>query len=290
MTTLAPDSHRADLRDYLSERDLAERWGVSLRTVQRRVNTANLKPVGVQDRLPHFHKHEVEAYESSKSISPRPGRSRNTRRPIFSVCIAHRKGGQSKTSTCFYLSRELSAVGHRVILRDIDAQRSLTKVLRALSAAEDDFGRLHFLNRVVLVPDGAPLPFQPDIELIDTPPALDDSVPGIRRADALIIPVLTEFQGVVALQDMLEYLAATHDKHPHLQIIGILPTRFIRRWEVQEGFLNEIRSLGARFGVRVFDPIPESKAVMTFSMAGRLWRPVADSVVEAMQEARARGR
>jgi cellulose biosynthesis protein BcsQ len=174
------------------------------------------------------------------------------------------------------------------VLRDIDAQRSLTKVLRALNATEDDFGRLHFLRRVVLVPDGAPLPFEPDIELIDTPPALDDSVPGIRRADALIIPVLTEFQGVVALQDMLEYLTATRDQHPHLRIIGVLPTRFIRRWEAQEGFLREIQSLGIRFGVRVFEPIPESKAVMTFSMAGRLWRPVAECVLDAMQEAQSR--
>jgi cellulose biosynthesis protein BcsQ len=106
-----------------------------------------------------------------------------------------------------------------------------------------------------------PFPFKPDVELIDTPPALDDSVPGILRADALIIPLLTEFQGVLALQDMLEYLAATREKHPALQIIGILPTRFVRRWKPQEGFLQEIRLLGEGFGVYVFDPIPESKAV-----------------------------
>jgi hypothetical protein len=49
-----------------------------------------------------------------------------------------------------------------------------------------------------------------------------------------------------------------------------LPTRFIRRWTAQESFLQEIRALGQRFGVSVFDPIPESKSVMTFSMAGHL--------------------
>jgi cellulose biosynthesis protein BcsQ len=88
---------------------------------------------------------------------------------------------------------------------------------------------------------------------------------------------------------MLEYLAATRDKHPALQIIGILPTRFIRRWQPQEAFLREIRSLGERFGVYVFDPIPESKAVMTFSMTGRLWRPVADRIIQVMMEAPPRG-
>jgi cellulose biosynthesis protein BcsQ len=101
----------------------------------------------------------------------------------------------------------------------------------------------------------------------------------------LIIPVLTEFQGVVALQDMLEYLEGTRTKHEQLRLLGILPTRFIRRWEAQEQFLREIQSLGTRFGVRVFDPIPESKAVMTFSMAGRLWRGVAEAIEQAMHEA-----
>jgi len=47
---------------------------------------------------------------------------------------------------------------------------SLTKILRALGTPEDEFGRFTFLRRVALVPDGAPLPFKPDIELIDTHP------------------------------------------------------------------------------------------------------------------------
>jgi cellulose biosynthesis protein BcsQ len=289
MTTLVRQSRTEVFRDYLSERELAERWGVSARTVHRRIAGARLSPVGVEDRLPHFHRRDVEAYEAKQSIAARGGQRRILKSPIFSVCIAHRKGGQSKTSSCFYLARELSAAGKRVVLRDLDVQRSLTKILRALGTSEDEFGRLTFLRRVALVPDGAPLPFKPDIELIDTPPALDDSVPGILRADALIIPLLTEFQGVLALQDMLEYLAATRDKHPALQIIGILPTRFIRRWQPQEGFLQEIRSLGERFGVYVFDPIPESKAVMTFSMTGRLWQPVADRIIQVMMEAPPRG-
>src|SRR5438132_12921593 len=100
MTTLVRESRPEVFRDYLSERDLAKRWGVSLRTVQRRVNSArSLAPVGVQDRLPHFHRRDVEAYEANRSIAPRMGRSRPLS-PIFSDCVAHRKGGQSKTSSC----------------------------------------------------------------------------------------------------------------------------------------------------------------------------------------------
>src|SRR5438132_6848589 len=120
MTTLVHAGRSEVFRDYLSERDLAERWGVSLRTVQRRMSAAgSLAPVGVQDRLPHFHRRDVEAYESNRSIAPRMGHSRPLKSPIFSVCVAHRKGGQSKTSSCFYLARELSAAGKRVVLRDL---------------------------------------------------------------------------------------------------------------------------------------------------------------------------
>src|SRR5205823_3025625 len=79
---------------------------------------------------PHFHRRDVEAYEAKQSSEARGGQRRVLKSPIFSVCIAHRKGGQSKTSSCFYLARELSAAGKRVVLRDLDAQRSLTKILR----------------------------------------------------------------------------------------------------------------------------------------------------------------
>jgi cellulose biosynthesis protein BcsQ len=46
---------------------------------------------------------------------------------------------------------------------------------------------------MVLVPDGVPVPFRADFELIDTPPSPDDSIPGIRRADGLIVPVTLDF-------------------------------------------------------------------------------------------------
>jgi cellulose biosynthesis protein BcsQ len=115
----------------------------------------------------------------------------------YRVAIAHRKGGQGKTTTTFYLARELVAKGQKVVLRDTDFQQSLTDILDGLGARRDEFNRRHFLKRLVLVPEGAPLPFRPDFELIDTPPALDDSLPGIRRADGVIIPMLVEYQGVM---------------------------------------------------------------------------------------------
>src|SRR6266568_4628923 len=88
------------LRDYLSERDLAERWGVSIRTVQRRIGGASLSPVGVKDRLPHLHRRDVEA---RKLMAVRAGQSRILKSPIFSVCVAHRKAASPKPRVVFTL-------------------------------------------------------------------------------------------------------------------------------------------------------------------------------------------
>lgn len=50
------------------------------------------------------------------------------------------------------------------------------------------------------MPDGVPPPFRPDIEPIDTPPSLADSLPGVERSDGLIVPALPEYQSRRALQ------------------------------------------------------------------------------------------
>jgi hypothetical protein len=99
MTTVVDTAPSERLRDYLNERDLAERWGVSVRTVRRRIGGSRVSPVSVDDHSPHFHRRDVEAYEASQAFVVCAGRSRVIKAPIFSVCVAHRKGGQSKTST-----------------------------------------------------------------------------------------------------------------------------------------------------------------------------------------------
>ena len=116
-------------------------------------------------------------------------------RTWYTVCIAHRKGGVAKSTTTWYLARELARAGQRVILRDLDPQQGLRDILRD-HGCED--GR--YSKTIALVPDGEPLPFTPDVELIDTPPALDDSLPGVARADGVIVPAMPEHQAVRALE------------------------------------------------------------------------------------------
>ncbi|MGE3268337.1 MAG: AAA family ATPase [Chloroflexota bacterium] len=207
-------------------------------------------------------------------LEQRPGLPQIVERSWYTICVAHRKGGVAKSTTTWYLARELARAGKRVILRDLDPQQGLRDILRD-HGCED--GR--YSKTIALVPDGEPLPFTPDIEVIDTPPALDDSLPGVARADVVIVPAMPEHQAVRALERMLLVLEQTRAEHPFTRVLGLLPVRVKPRWSEHAAFLGQIQALGERFGHRVLPSIPESRAVLTYSLRGRLWRPVAEAVL-----------
>ena len=115
----AADAHAVTA--FISQYELAERWGVSLRTVQRRLGQADLEPIGVVNRAPHFYREAVESAEHIYGWRPGPSNfsRKHTWRP-YRLCIAHRKGGVAKTTTTYYLGRELVLLGKSVVLRDLD--------------------------------------------------------------------------------------------------------------------------------------------------------------------------
>jgi cellulose biosynthesis protein BcsQ len=127
----------------------------------------------------------------------------------------------------------------------------------------------------------------PDVEVIDTPPALDDSLPGVARADVVIVPAMPEHQAVRALERMLLVLEQTRHEHPFTRVLGLLPVRVKPRWSEHTAFMQQIQSLGERFGHRVLPSIPESRAVLTYSLRGRLWRPTAEAVLADLERHRA---
>jgi hypothetical protein len=69
----------------------------------------------------------------------------------------------------------------------------------------------------------------------------------------------------------------------------VLPTRIRARWPAHATFLGEIERLAREFGHPVLPAVPDSSAVMTFSLRGRLWQPAAQRILVAMVEDRRRG-
>ena len=205
-------------------------------------------------------------------------------RTWYTVCVAHRKGGVAKSTTTWYLARELARAGQRILLRDLDPQQGLRDILRD-HGCED--GR--YSKTIALVRDGEPLPFTPDVELIDTPPALDDSLPGVARSDGMIVPAMPEHQAVRALERMLLVLDQTHHEHPFTRVLGLLPVRVKPRWSEHAAFMQQIEVLGQRFGHPVLPAIPESRHVLTYSLRGRLWRPIAEVVLADLARNRPAG-
>jgi chromosome partitioning protein len=189
------------------------------------------------------------------------------------VTIANRKGGVGETVTTWYTARWLARMGFRVELRDADPQRGLWDIAEMLGHPDGVVTRRLRLVEELRGPSSA------DFVLIDTPPALDGSLPVLVEADYLLIPVIPEAQEVRQLEKFLNMLDATRQARPFTRVLGIVPVRFIRAWEAHQAMLGEIDELAAAFGHSVFPPVPMSKAVSRYSLAGGLWRTVAERLV-----------
>ena len=293
-----------ELPTVLTTAELCERWRCNPRTLERMARDGRIRRVklrgGVRypaDEILRIERGEEPVETAMKSegdtsfvqpslqirqaLAPedqRPSLPPVVEKSWYTLCVAHRKGGVAKSTTTWFLARELARAGKRVLLRDLDPQQGLRDILRD-HGCED--GR--YSKSIALVADGEPLPFIPDVELIDTPPALDDSLPGVARADVVIVPAMPEHQAVRALERMLLVLQQTRHEHPFTRVLGLLPVRVKARWSEHAAFMQQIEMLGERFGHRVLPAIPESRAVLTYSLRGRLWKPVAEAVLADLE-------
>jgi len=191
------------------------------------------------------------------------------------VVFANRKGGVGKTVSTLYTGRWLARAGQDVTLVDLDPQQGLWDIASLLGLSNGVFTK-----RLRLAPDGVVPPSRPDCwTLVDTPPALEGNLPVLAQADYLVIPVIPEGQEVAQLTKFLRALRETQPQHPQLCTLGILPVRYVRQWEINQASLATIHQIGAAHGIPVLEPVPWSKAVGRYSLAGGLWRPLAQRLL-----------
>src|SRR5215210_5412370 len=121
----------------------------------------------------------------------------------MTVTIANRKGGVGKTVTTWYTARWLARMGYSVELRDEDPQRGLWDIAEMLGHPDG------VITRRLRLVHGANDASTADFVLIDTPPALDGSLPVLVETDWILIPVIPETQEVRQLEKFLNMLEST---------------------------------------------------------------------------------
>ncbi len=291
----------------LTEDDLARRWRCSTRTVQRIVASSHI-PVTDIGRSPRFAPAAVVAYETRSVVAsqapphelgPNQDGLLVVRQPLsvtsthavgpgcFRVVVAHLKGGQAKTKTVFLTALELAEHGVRVLCRDLDQDTaSLTHTFRDRGAifGEGGVARLH--RAIALAPYGSPLPFKPQVELIDTPPTKEGSLAGASRADAIIIPAEPEHEAGRALQTMLEAIELLRLSNPYLRYVGLVPTRVRTRLSDHAAYLRVMSQLAQSVGCPVLEPILDSRWVRRGSNREHQYRPLATRLWALAQEHR----
>ncbi|WP_317286651.1 ParA family protein [Leuconostoc mesenteroides] len=206
------------------------------------------------------------------------------------IVLANQKGGVGKTTTSINLGAALAQAGQRVLLVDIDAQGNATSgsgVDKSLLEHDsyDVIVEQTPLHEVIVATDnydlvpatiqlsGAEIELakQPqreyhlktaletvrddyDFILIDNPPALGlMTVNAFTAADAILIPVQTEFYALEGLGQLLNTIELVRQQfNPDLDVAGILLTMYDGRTNLAKQVAQEVRSY---FDDKVYDTI-----------------------------------
>ncbi len=206
------------------------------------------------------------------------------------VAVANQKGGVGKTTTAINLAAALAAFDKKVLLVDLDPQANATSglgfskreastVYSALVSGQmaGSVQATSFTN-LWIVPSGRDL-VGAEIELvgeqdrearlrfalgtvrgsyeyliIDCPPSLSLlTVNALAAADAVLVPIQTEYFALEGLTELLETVERVRDSfNPLLSMEGIVLTMFDERTNLARQVVDDIRQ---HFGDKVFETV-----------------------------------
>lgn len=181
---------------------------------------------------------------------------------MITLLITNRKGGVGKTTTSVNLAAWLGNMGKSVLIIDLDTQSHVQYgfgfkdnfqrgVHSAIKNKEDLNGYIYetLSKNVFLIPADINFHINTlmeddrqlsrlirksklkdifDICIIDTPPTSDILLSNaLAVSQYAIVPVKTEFLGLIGVNQFLKIFYATASKiNPDLELLGILPTMF----------------------------------------------------------------
>jgi len=204
------------------------------------------------------------------------------------ITITNEKGGTGKTATAQAIGDGLTAAGHKVLYIDLDAQGSLSYILRADEGQPGAFDVLEdpqtIRGAIQTTPQGADLirgqrqlatagdtltdsgrafhlkealqiiKKQYDFCIIDTPPGLGIvTVNALAASNGAIITALPDILSKRGIEQVGATIKGVKQHNKGLKVYGIVLTLYDRRKILHRQAAEQISATAAKIGTKVYD-------------------------------------
>ncbi|RZU29642.1 ParA family protein [Edaphobacter modestus] len=190
------------------------------------------------------------------------------------ISIANQKGGAGKTTTAQQIAVELSVVGYRIHVIDMDPQASFTQWYRHRRKQGLNSFSVVTIPTGLLIEDLSELKQRSDLDiiLIDCPGNIVDiTMAAVQASDAVITPVRATGLDLEATKYMILFVASVMKENKNLRFMLFHNAKHASRRLDKEGEISLVKATKSIPGQRAFilkTAITDTAAVAEAGMTG----------------------